>query len=104
MAGTTVARSTNNIFLYETGLPVRHYVSPAAVLDWSLFTPSSTSTFCPYKGQASYYHLKLGEKVVEDVAWYYQYPAAESARIQGLLCFYPGKADIFVEGRPVKKK
>lgn len=104
MARTTVARSTNNIFLHETGLPVRYYVSPAAVLDWSLFTPSDTSTFCPYKGQASYYHLKVGKKVVQNVAWYYQYPAPESARIQSLLCFNPRKADIFVEGRPVTKE
>jgi Domain of unknown function (DUF427) len=49
--GQVIAESTSNIFLYETGLPPRYYVSPTSV-DWELLTPSQTTSVCPYKGMA----------------------------------------------------
>jgi len=96
--GTVVARSTNNIFLHETSLRTRYYLSPTSVLDWSMLDPSDTSTFCPYKGQASYYHLRVGEREIKDAVWYYTYPTAESAQIQNRLCFYNEKVDVYVDG------
>jgi uncharacterized protein (DUF427 family) len=98
--GHLVAQSGNNVFLHETGLRTRYYISPTAVLDWGQLLPSDTSTVCPYKGQASYYHLKVGNgnRVIEDAVWYYPYPTAESAQIQNRLCFYNEKVDIFVDG------
>jgi uncharacterized protein (DUF427 family) len=120
--GVVIAKSTDNVFLYETGLRARYYLSPSAVLsrsklvvkapgrtfDPSLVTDnqplllhSDTSTVCPYKGQASYYHLSIGVKLIEDAVWYYTYPTPESAPIQNRLCFYNEKVDVFVDG--VKK-
>ena len=96
--GTVVARSTNNVFLYETGLRVRYYVQPTAILDQSMLLESNTSTACPYKGQASYYHLKVGNRVIDDAIWYYKYPTPESAPVQNRLCFYNEKVDVFVNG------
>ncbi|KAJ9161303.1 DUF427-domain-containing protein [Coniochaeta hoffmannii] len=96
--GAVVARSTNNIFLHETSLRTRYYLSPTSVLDWSMLDPSDTSTFCPYKGQASYYHLRVGEREIKDAVWYYTYPTAESAQIQNRLCFYNEKVDVYVDG------
>lgn len=113
-----VAKSTNNVSLYETGLKPRYYLSLSSVLrDTPLLTkglnsgakslaaakvpillPSDTKSVCPYKGQASYYHLQIGEKIIEDVAWYYPYPTLESAPIQNRVCFYNEKVDVFVDG------
>jgi uncharacterized protein (DUF427 family) len=64
-----------------------------------MLTQSNSSTFCPYKGRASYYHLKVGDKEIKDAIWYYEYPTLESASIQSRLCFYNEKVDIFIDGR-----
>lgn len=68
-----------------------------------MLVPSDSSTFCPYKGQASYYHLKVGDKLLKDVVWYYTYPTAESAQIQNRLCFYNEKVDVYVDGKKETK-
>ena len=80
-------------------LRTRYYLQPTAILDWTMLSPSETTSFCPYKGQASYYHLKVGEREIKDAIWYYVYPTAESAMIQGRLCFYNEKVDVFVDGK-----
>ncbi|KAK0634201.1 hypothetical protein B0T14DRAFT_419786, partial [Immersiella caudata] len=115
--GRLVAKSTDNVFLYETGLRARYYLSPSAVLSKSklvvkapgrTFTPSlvtdnhplllhsDTLTVCPYKGEARYYHLSIGDKIIEDAVWYYT--CSIEAQIQNRLCFYNEKVDIFVDG------
>jgi uncharacterized protein (DUF427 family) len=96
--GTVVARSTNNIFLHETSLRTRYYLSPTSILDWSMLAPSDSSTFCPYKGQASYYHLRVGDTEISDAVWYYTYPTSESAAVQNRLCFYNEKVTVYIDG------
>ena len=98
VGGVTVARSTHNVFLYETMLRPRYYLAPTAVVDWALLTPSETRTFCPYKGEAHYYHVKAGGREVRDAIWYYPAPFAESAAVQNRLCFYNEKVDVYVDG------
>jgi uncharacterized protein (DUF427 family) len=109
-AGRVLARCANGVFLHETGLRVRHYLSPTSVVDWSALVPSKTTTFCPYKGQARYYHVEAAAATsggdekggdddgVKDAVWYYEYPTAESQAIQGRLCFYNEKFDVFIDG------
>lgn len=97
--GNVVARSTNNIFLHETSLRTRYYLSPTSILDWGMLVPSNTTTFCPYKGEASYYHLKVGDKDIKDAIWYYTYPTAESAAVQNRLCFYNEKVTVYIDGQ-----
>lgn len=97
--GTVVARSISNIFLHETSLRTRYYLSPTSILDWSMLVPSDTRTFCPYKGEAYYYHLQLGDREIKDAIWYYTYPTAESAAIQNRLCFYNEKVTVYIDGQ-----
>lgn len=101
--GQVVARSTSNVFLFETMLRTRYYLPQTAVLNWSMLKESSSGSFCPYKGQAKYYSLKVGDKEIEDAVWYYEYPLPESAAVQGLLCFYNEKVDVFVDGKKEEK-
>ncbi|KAK3372717.1 hypothetical protein B0H63DRAFT_485523 [Podospora didyma] len=102
--GVFVAKSSNNVFLHETGCRTRYYLSATpTAMDRNMLVPSDTTTFCPYKGQASYYHLQVpmpdgSVVVVRDAIWYYEYPTAESAQIQGRLCFYNEKVQIWVDG------
>lgn len=81
--GTVVAEATSSMHLYETGLPVRFYLPLTAVRP-DILRPSSMRTRCPYKGEAEYYSVDLGDgKVVENVVWYYNHPTLESAKIEG---------------------
>lgn len=96
--GQTVADSRRATFLFETGLPTRYYL-PIADARLDLLSPSTHATRCPYKGEASYFHLTVGGKRHDDLVWYYAEPIAEAARIKGLLCFYNERVDrILVDG------
>lgn len=85
------------MFLFETGLRPRYYL-PKTSVKQEYLTPSSTTTKCPYKGLAQYYNVTVEGKEHKDVVWWYEYPTTESAAIQGLVCFYNEKVDVFVDG------
>ncbi|KAA9158456.1 DUF427 domain-containing protein [Amycolatopsis acidicola] len=95
--GETVAESSNPRLLFETGLPTRYYL-PKTDVRLDLTEPSETVTRCPYKGEASYYSVRAGGKLHEDIAWFYRAPVPESQKVQGLVCFYDEKVDVFVDG------
>ncbi len=61
--------------------------------------PSHHVSYCPYKGEAHYYSLRLGDTLIENVIWYYRYPTLESSPIAGLLCFYQERSTLEVDGR-----
>jgi uncharacterized protein (DUF427 family) len=63
-----------------------------------LLTPTEAATHCPYKGQAEYWSLRIGDDLVPDLAWSYPTPLPESQKIAGLVCFYPDKVDLYVDG------
>lgn len=117
----TVAESNNPSFLFETNLRTRYYLPKTSVrllplgpslkateltrqqVNWQYLTPSTTTTKCPYKGRANYYNITVNEKEIKDAVWWYEYPTAESAAIQGLVCFYNEKVDVYVDGVLEKK-
>ncbi|QND52579.1 DUF427 domain-containing protein [Phyllobacterium sp. 628] len=90
--GKLVARTTRAIFLFETNLIARYYF-PAEDLIAGSLTDSPLTTYCPYKGRASYYHFDLDGKRHENIVWYYPEPLHESSRIKGLISFYNEKID-----------
>ncbi len=97
-AGETVAHTRRGLFLFETGLPARYYI-PQADLRMDLLTPTAKTSYCPYKGRASYWSLRVGEHEAADAVWAYMDPLPECPRIKGHLCFYPEKVErIEVEG------
>nr|WP_308200283.1 DUF427 domain-containing protein [Kibdelosporangium philippinense] len=95
--GVTVAESANARMLFETSLPTRYYLPKTAVRQ-DLLEPSSTHTACPYKGEASYYSVRVEDKLHEDIVWYYDTPLPESQKIAGMVAFYNEKVDTFVDG------
>ena len=96
--GVVLAESTNARVLYETGLPPRWYI-PKTDVRMDLLTPAGTVTHCPYKGQAQYWSVRVGDRLVEDLAWSYRTTLPESQKIAGLVAFYNEEVDLFVDDR-----
>lgn len=99
--GVTIAESTRARLLFETGLPVRYYL-PKTDVRMDLLAPTETTSHCPYKGQAEYWSATIGKTVRPDIAWSYRTPLPESQKITGLVCFYPERADIYIDGQLVQ--
>ena len=85
------------MLLFETGLPTRYYL-PKTHVRMDLLRPTGTESHCPYKGQAEYWSVAVDGHLREDAAWSYPTPLPESERVAGLICFYPDKVDLFVDG------
>ena len=99
--GEVVARTRRALFLFETGLPPRYYVPPSDVR-MEFLIPSPTTSICPYKGSASYWSLRVGDRAAEDAVWAYTEPLSECPRVKGHFSFYPEKVDrLDVEGNAI---
>ena len=83
----------NNAVLAESDATVvvegNHYF-PADSLRWDRFRPSESHTTCPWKGQASYYHVTVDGEVNPDAAWFYPAPSPAAARIKNRVAFWRG--------------
>lgn len=66
-----------------------HYFPPTSVNN-EFLVESSTTTVCPWKGEASYYDIVVGDNVNKDGAWYYPAPKAEAAEIKDHVAFWRG--------------
>jgi uncharacterized protein (DUF427 family) len=101
--GETIADSKKVWLLLETGLVTRFYI-PFEDIRKDLLIPTDTHTRCPYKGEASYWSVQIGERVHRDVVWSYPTPLPESQPIAGLLSFYNERVDaIFVDDEEFPK-
>lgn len=96
--GETAAESTRTVALFESGLPARFYL-PAEDVRIDLLEPSETTTRCAYKGVATYWHVRVGETLHEDLAWTYAEPEHEGDAIRGLICFFNERTDVEVDGQ-----
>jgi uncharacterized protein (DUF427 family) len=97
VSGETIAESDRPVLLEETGLPTRYYL-PREDLRTELLQPTSTETTCPFKGQASYWSVKVGDEVHEDIVWSYATPIPAAEGVAGLMCFYNERVDLTIEG------
>ena len=97
VGGAVVAETDNALSLAEASYPVVQYI-PLADVDQSLLERTTTQTYCPYKGDASYYTVKTPDGSTEtDVIWTYDHPYPSVSEIAGHLAFYPDRAEITVE-------
>jgi uncharacterized protein (DUF427 family) len=96
LAGTTVAESKRTLLLREAGcLPV--YYFPGDDLRFELFVPGKKSSACPFKGVASFWSLRIGERSAEDAAWSYADPNPECAGLKDHFAFEWNKMDHWYE-------
>jgi uncharacterized protein (DUF427 family) len=95
--GVTVADSHRPRVLFETGLPPRFYL-PRLDVRLDLLEPSDKVTHCPYKGQARYWSVRVGDTLHPDLAWSYPTPLPESQKIAGLVACYDEQVDVLLDG------
>jgi uncharacterized protein (DUF427 family) len=92
-----VLDSVRGRLLYESNIGPRLYV-PLEDFDASLLEPSDTTTHCPFKGDASYRTLRVGDRVIADAIWTYEDPIESAGWLEGYGSLYWDKADAwFVE-------
>lgn len=91
-AGVTIADTLRGYRVLETSHPPVYYIPPSD-LQRQYLLPAAGSSFCEFKGQASYYHVVVGARRAENAAWYYSKPTAAFMPIAGAVAFYAGKLD-----------
>ncbi|GIC90337.1 DUF427 domain-containing protein [Aspergillus udagawae] len=70
---------------------------PSAIKDQSLLQHSDLSTFCSWKGYASYWNVAVDGKTIENAAWYYKEPYDAAKNIKDYIAFYKDKVEIVEE-------
>ena len=86
----------DTIVVFETSLPPRLYVDPVQ-LRANLLQRSETTSYCNYKGDASYWSVVIGGTLYEDVAWSYEDTPPETSPIRGFLSFDETRVDVIAE-------
>ena len=84
--GELIAESARAKLLYETGLPPMAYV-PGADIAAGALAPAEKTTVCPYKGEATYWHVQVDDRRIEDGAWSYETPLVEALEVARHVCF-----------------
>lgn len=97
IGGDVVAETDAALTLTESTYPPVQYI-PIADAVAERLRPSSTTTYCPYKGDAGYFHVVSSSgDVTKDAVWTYEQPYPAVAAIAGHIAFYPDKAQISVD-------
>jgi uncharacterized protein (DUF427 family) len=96
VGGAVLVDTVETVVVFETSLPPRLYVSPTKVGS-DLLRRSRTTSYCNYKGEATYWSAVVGDAVYDDVAWSYEDPPPESSPIRGFLSFDEARADVTAE-------
>jgi uncharacterized protein (DUF427 family) len=94
VAHSVLVDTDDTVIVFETALEPRLYVDPAHVRT-DLLRPTDTSTYCNYKGAATYWSAVLPDAVVRDVAWSYPDPPPETLPIKGFFSFDAARAAVF---------
>jgi uncharacterized protein (DUF427 family) len=94
--GETIADSKHAVLLRETGhLPV--YYFPPEDVRQDLLEPTDQHTRCPFKGDASYWSVRVGDRVADNAMWGYLDPLPGREDIRGYRAFYWGRMDAWYE-------
>jgi len=92
VAGKVVAETRRALTLREATYPPVQYI-PIDDVDRELLERTETHTYCPFKGEASYYSIPLGGDRSTDAIWVYEQPHAAVAEIKDHVAFYPDRVD-----------
>jgi uncharacterized protein (DUF427 family) len=90
--GVTIAETNRSFRVLETSHPPVYYFPPEDV-KLKLLQKVSGSSFCEWKGSASYYSIEINGKRSDNAAWFYANPNAAFAQIKNYIAFYPSKMD-----------
>lgn len=91
--GEVIADSTDALILEEGNYPPVYYV-PRKDVKMERLIRTSHTTYCPHKGQATYYSISNGGQTARNAVWSYETPIEPVAAIRELLAFYPDRVSI----------
>ena len=98
---TVVADSTAALAVTESRHRAVWYL-PMTDVDQALLTRTDTSTYCPFKGHASYWRIATPDVSLEDAVWSYETPFDECQPLAGYVAFYTDKVALEVDGEPLE--
>lgn len=97
----TIAKTTKSVKVLETASPPTFYLPPDDVIT-KLFEKAPGSSYCEWKGKATYWNISVEGKRLEKAAWSYENPTHPFKKIAGYFSFYPGKLECYVDNIRVK--
>src|SRR6202051_2356813 len=92
VTGRVIADTRNALTLREAAYPPVQYI-PGEDVDFSQLERTDHATYCPYKGDCSYYSIPAGGKKSVNAVWSYQEPFPAVEQIRGFFTFYPDRVD-----------
>jgi uncharacterized protein (DUF427 family) len=98
LGGQTIADTAAALTLREAAYPAVQYI-PRRDVDMAALMRSDHTTYCPYKGDASYFSIPAGGDRSVNAVWSYETPFPAMAEIKGYVAFYPDRVDA-IEERP----
>src|SRR5688572_10602522 len=94
--GARIADSSRALVLHETRLPPAYYF-PGEDVRMDFLARTEHRTHCPFKGNASYWSVKVGDRVAENAVWAYEEPYREAEPVRGYLSFYRDQVSVVHE-------
>ena len=92
LGGRVIADTRAALTLREANYPPVQYI-PRKDVDMAALARSATTTYCPYKGEATYFSIPAGGDRSVDAIWTYEAPYGAVAEIKDHLAFYPDRID-----------
>ena len=90
VGGKIIADTSNALTLREASYPAVQYI-PRRDVDMAALARSEHTTYCPYKGDASYYSIPAGGDRSLNAVWTYETPFEAMAQIKDYVAFYPDR-------------
>jgi len=103
VGGRVIADTRNALTLREAEYPPVQYI-PIADVDFSQLVRTDHVTYCPYKGDCTYYSVPAGGKKSVNAVWSYDFPFPAVGKIMGHVAFYPERVDEIAEQLPRRRK
>ena len=91
-AGKVIADTRHALTLKEANYPAVQYI-PRHDVDMRLLERTDHTTYCPYKGECSYFSLPIGGERAMNAVWTYEKPYEAVAPIENYVAFYPDRVD-----------
>jgi uncharacterized protein (DUF427 family) len=92
LAGHVIADTRNALTLREANYAPVHYI-PRADVTMALLERTDHASYCPYKGDASYFGIPVGGDRSKNAVWTYETPYGSVAAIKDYVAFYPDRVD-----------
>ena len=101
LGGRAVVESDRALVVLETDHAAIYYF-PRDDVAMGLLEPTPRRTHCPFKGDASYWNVRAGDRLAESAVWSYEEPYDQVAELKGLVAFYWDRLDGWsLDGRPL---